>query len=879
MKKHHADTPNGVKNPYLLPIEEVLKRLGSRISGLTSDEAERNLVHYGPNLLKESRRQSLFHMLLEQYKDPMVLLLLSAAVISGMIGEVYDTIVILVIVVLNSIIGFVQEFRAEKAIESLKKMAAPWAVVRRDGVSERIPADQVVPGDVVLLEAGQIVPADMRLIEIAALQVDESPLTGESVPVEKITATMSDSSANIGDRVNMAFKGTIVTYGRGAGVVTATGMATEMGKIATLIEEADILKTPLQKRLVRVGRNLALAALGICGVVFITGILRGDEPVLMLLTAISLAVAAVPEALPAVVTIALALGAKQMVKDNVLIRRLPAVETLGSVTTICTDKTGTLTLNRMQVERVVGHDLSDTSLDQRIDREQANERSWLLALSLALCNDVRPGRGEEPEGDPTEIALYNQARKFGLLKEELQKEYPRVGEIPFSSERQAMTTFHSRPGGGFLSITKGSFEAVSQMCKGLDIKEAEMKHLELAEEGLRILVYGARIWESMPEAITPEIVEKDLVFIGMTGALDPPRPEAEGAVSKCLQAGIRPVMITGDHPVTARAIARRLGIIREEDDYVATGRELEKGSVESLSSKIQRIRVFARVAPEQKLRLVAALQQKGEAVAMTGDGVNDAPALKQAEIGIAMGINGTDVAKDASDMILLDDNFASIVKSVEEGRRIYDNIRKFFRYTLTSNSGEIWTIFLAPFLGMPVPLLPIHILWVNLITDGLPGLAFSVERAEADIMVRPPRPPAESLFAKGMWQHILFVGLFMGAICLVAQAWALETQRHWQTMVFTILCFSQFGHALAIRSERESVFKWGLASNRFLFVAILLSIGLQLAVIYHPFLQKVFHTSPLTLKELFIVFLASTSVFWIVELEKFVVRKGWLRYR
>lgn len=845
--------------PHTLPIETIRESFATGPDGLTKDEAKKRLADHGPNLLREGKRRPIWAMIVDQYRDPMILLLLVAAAISGVIGEGEDAIAILVIVVLNSIIGFIQEFRAERAMAALLAMAAPNATVRRDGQILTIPAREVVPGDIVLLEAGKVVPADLRLMELRALKVDESPLTGESVPVEKYTRVITDPGASVGDRFNMVHKGTTVTYGSAVGVVSATGMDTEMGRIAGLLDSAVTVKTPLQKRLARVSRNLAVAAIIICMVVFIAGVMQGEGLLRMFLTAVSLAVAAVPEALPAVVTISLALGARQMVMNQALIRRLPAVETLGSVTSICTDKTGTLTENRMRVELMVDRDLKPVV---------RSNQAPMLVLALAVSNEVRRDAADRPLGDPTEIALYEKAAELGMRKEDVDGDYPLEGMVPFSSERQMMTTLHRTPTDGWLAITKGGMEAVIACCPDLDLKTVESEHQRMAAAGLRVLAFAYRSFEEKPANISEEGLEQNLTFLGLTGAMDPPRPEAADAVAVCKGAGIRPVMITGDHPLTAHAIARRLGIIDNDHKGVVTGRELAAMEMDTFTEAAAGTLVYARVAPEQKLKIITALQTRGEAAAMTGDGVNDAPALKQADIGVAMGINGTDVAKEAADMVLLDDNFASIVRAVREGRIIYDNIRKFIKYTLTSNTGEIWTIFLAPFLGMPIPLLPIHILWINLATDGAPGLALTVEPGESDIMERPPRPLTESLFAHGMWLHILWVGLLMGSICLGLQAWGIRQGEHWQTMVFTALCMSQFGHALAIRSENQSLFSLGLFSNPFLFGTVVVSIAVQMAIIYQPVLQRIFHTQPLSFLELALTCVVSTLVFWGVEIEK-----------
>lgn len=874
-------------------VEDALRVLDTSPEGLPGDEAKRRLLEYGPNELKEAKKRTPLGMLLDQFKDFMILVLIGAAVISGIIGEAVDTIAIMVIVILNAIIGFVQEYRAEKAMEALKLMASPTAVAVRDGVTTSIPSTDIVPGDIVILDAGMIVPADMRLIESARLKVEEAALTGESVPVEKSVLPLHEERVPLGDRRNMAYKGTIVSYGRGKGVVVSTGMETELGRIATMLQEEEEVKTPLQKRLATVGQRLGITALAICAIVFIVGILRGEPPVLMFLTAVSLAVAAIPEALPAVVTISLSLGAMKMVKQNVLIRKLPAVETLGSVTYICTDKTGTLTLNRMKAEEICadGRIFPVSEVKTHIKEEEGTAFSsplHSLMTAMALSNDARLNAEGKVTGDPTEAALFEAAGAAGFEKGVLEKGFPRVAEIPFDSDRKCMTTVHQVSGGiadekGFISITKGGVEVIidksaniltSSGIKDFDREELFRESERMAADGLRVLALGIRRWDALPEDMTHDHVEEGLTILGFVGIMDPPRGEAMEAVSLCKSAGIKPVMITGDHPITARAIARRLGII-DDGGEVMTGPRLERLPMEEFEEKVEGVRVYARVAPEQKLKIVKALQDKGEFVAMTGDGVNDAPALKRADIGIAMGITGTDVSKEASHMILLDDNFATIVGAVREGRKIYDNIRKFFKYLLTSNSAEIWTIFLAPFLGLPMPLLPIHILWINLVTDGAPSLALTVEPAEGDVMKRRPRPPEEGLFAGGMWQHILWVGLLMGGVTLFTQAWSIRTgHSHWQTMVFTVLCLSQFGHVLAIRSEKKSLFTQRLLSNKPLLLAVGVSFFLQMATIYVPAFNHVFKTEPLEPSELIFTLAMSSVVFLAVEVEKWFKRRG-----
>ncbi|MDH3309838.1 MAG: cation-translocating P-type ATPase [Gammaproteobacteria bacterium] len=867
---------------HLLPAEEIAQRLRINLgTGLSEVEARRRLEQYGANEIREGRRRGPIAMFLGQFTDFMILVLIAAAIISGLIGDVVDTLVIVAIVTLNAVIGFVQEYRAERAIAALKQMAALQAQVRRSGRAMLIPAADLVPGDVVVIEAGNAVPADLRLTEAVQLRIEEAALTGESQPVEKITRALHEPELPLGDRRNMAYKGTLITYGRGHGVVVATGMHTELGRIAMLLREEGEVKTPLQKRLTRFGRLLAIAVLVICAIMFVTGLLRGEPLVLMLLTAISLAVAAIPEALPAVVTVSLALGARKMVSKNALIRKLPAVETLGSVTFICSDKTGTLTENRMRAEEFCVADQPVRS----IDPASASSEPWrTLWQALALSNDARVGADGAVIGDPTEVALFEAARAAGVDKTVQEAAHPRVSELPFESERARMTTLH-REGEAVIGYTKGAPERVLPLChdrvgaggtEALDRGEMEIIAERMAADGLRVLAVALRRWPALPDPLEVENVETGLSLIGLVGLLDPPRGEAREAVGLCRSAGITPVMITGDHPATARAIAQRLNIIGE-DAEVLTGRELARIDMEDFEQRVERVRVYARVAPEQKIKIVKALQDKGEFVAMTGDGVNDAPALRRADIGVAMGITGTDVAKEAGHMILLDDNFATIVSAVREGRRIFDNIRKFVRFVMTGNSGEIGTLFLAPFLGLPIPLLPIHILWVNLVTDGLPGLALAVEPEEKGIMQRPPRAPQENLFAHGIWQHILWVGGLITALCLFTQAWAIRVgDAHWQTMVFTVLTLSQMTHVLAIRSETESMFTRGFTTNMPLLGAVLLTFALQLATIYVPMLNPIFRTQPLTAVELSICLMLAATVFVAVEIEKWMVRRGWL---
>jgi P-type Ca2+ transporter type 2C len=755
-------------------------------------------------------------------------------------------------------------------------MAAPAATVLRDGTTRVIPDPEVVPGDIALLEAGGIVPADIRLLDAARLRVEEATLTGESIPVEKGTEPLPDATLTLGDRTNMAYKGTTVTYGRGSGVVVATGMATEFGTIAAQLDTAKQAKTPLQRRLGHFGRRLAIAALLICGVVFLTGVWRGEPALLMFLTAVSLAVAAIPEALPAVVTVSLALGAREMVRKKALVRKLPAVETLGSVTYICSDKTGTLTMNRMRAEEFY--------CDGAAVPVPRSEGPWEHFLrAMALGNDVTPTADGAGLGDPTEVALFAAARDAGMPKGMVEKDYPRVAEIPFDSDRKCMTTMHRHPRGGFVSFTKGAPEvilakstSVLTACGPVALPVDELAKIgeRMAADGLRVLALAMRRWPFLPPSVTPASVEQNLVTLGLIGLMDPPRPEAREAVEMCRAAGIVPVMITGDHPITARAIAQRVGIL-EAGDEILSGADLTRLSTEGLAARVDRVRVYARVAAEQKLHIVRALQEHGEIVAMTGDGVNDAPALKQADIGVAMGITGTDVSKEASSMILLDDNFATIVRAVRGGRKIYDNLRRFIKYVVTTNSAEVWLIFLSPFFGLPIPLLPIQILWINLVSDGLPGLALAAEPEEKHVMRRRPRPPHESVFAQGLGIHVIWVGMLMGAISIATEAWYTHVRSaSWQTMVFTVLCFSQLAHVLAVRSERESLFTQGLFSNQPLLGSVILTIGLQLAVVYAPVLNRVFKTEPLSLFELAVAVASASVIFWAVEVEKWVKRRN-----
>ncbi len=854
-----------------LSIEQTLDQQHTSVNGLDAREAERRLQQSGLNVLPGARRRSVIVILLRQFTDFLIIVLLIAALISGVIGEPQDTIAILLIILINAIIGTVQEYRAEKAVAALREMAAPDARVIRGGAIVTVPSAELVPGDVVVLETGNVVPADLRLIDIEEIQLDESALTGESNAVDKNTETITDSELTLGDRFNMVFKGSLVTRGRGKGVVVATGMATEIGQIAELLQTEKSVKTPLQKRLSRFGRYLALAVIAICAIVFVAGLLQGQPLLLMFMTAISLAVAAIPEALPAVVTVSLAFGAHKLIHQHALVRNLPAVETLGSVTYICTDKTGTLTENRMTVEQYL-------VLDKRYDRLDEIESKPLmkeLAQAMALNNDIA-FMDHQAAGEATELALYKAAEDAGFNKSELETEMPRISVIAFDSARKQMTTLHQRAS-DVVAYVKGAPEKLLDQCinrlgdsgtEALDTQQILEQANQFALEGYRVLALARRELPSLPTQPVAEEIETRLTFMALVALIDPPRTEVPQAVSDCLTAGITPVMITGDHPGTAMAIAQRLGIA-SDDDSLITGDELVKLNDHEFSHRVEHIRVYARVSPKQKLRIVKALQENGEFVAMTGDGVNDAPALKRAGIGVAMGQKGTDVAREAADMVLLDDNFSTIVHAVKSGRRIFDNIRKFIKYTMSSNSGEIWTLFLAPFLGLPIPLLPIHILWINLITDGLPGLAYAAEPAEPNIMQRPPRPTVESIFSHGMWQYIIWVGLLIGGLSIASQAWAISRGvEYWQTIVFTVLTVSQLFHSLAVRSESASLLSIGLFSNKPMLGAVLLTILLQMMVIYLPFFNGVFHTQPLPVYDLVACFAISSLVLVAVEVRK-----------
>ncbi len=893
---------------HLLAPAEVAGRLGTDPDrGLSAVEVQSRLARCGRNALVERGARHPLAILKDQFVSVMVLLLIGAGVVSLALGEHTDAAAILAIVVLNAVLGFVQEYRAERAMQALKSLAVPSVRVRREGHVLEISARELVPGDVVLLEAGSHVPADGRLIEAVNLRMQEATLTGESEPVEKTVEALPSGDRALGDRRNMAYMGTAVVAGRGTVVITSTGMSTELGRIADMLQSVEREPTPLQRRMAQLSRGLLIAVAGLVVLVFLVGLVthRADIRVLIL-TAISMAVAAVPEALPAVVTIALALGAQRMLARHALIRKLPAVETLGSVDVICSDKTGTLTENRMTVTilDVAGHRL-EIGPDQT-GNESCTPAVELLLVGNVLCNDAALETGADGRhrviGDPTEGALVLAARRFGLDKADLERAMPRVAEIPFSAERKRMTTIHrvkhERPGAVFAAVglvseyvvlTKGAVDVIISGSTGVLVgsrietlgpelrSRIDAAHDQLAQRGMRVLGLAARACPELPATMEEAAVEREMVFVGMVAMIDPARAEVKDAVATCRTAGVRPVMITGDHPLTARYIAAELDMT-DPGQPVVTGTELSRIGRGELDKLVEQAGVYARVAPEHKLAIVEALQRNGHVVAMTGDGVNDAPALKRADIGVAMGITGTDVSKEAADMVLLDDNFATIVAAVEEGRVIYDNIRKFLRYTLSSNAGEIWVMLLAPFLGMPMALLPVQILWVNLVTDGLPGLALTAEPAERNTMRRRPYHPSDNIFGRGLALDVVWVGLVMGLTSLGVGlasflAHPLRAQGPWQTMVFTTLTMGQMGNALATRSECDSLFSSGRRANYLLYGAVLLTLGLQLAVTYVPFLQRVFHTLPLSPFELGVSLAVSTVVFWSVELVKLVRRR------
>jgi Ca2+-transporting ATPase len=923
-----------LRESHIRPVPDVVRDLETHLhDGLSAAEAMARLDSYGSNELKEQPRPTVWHMFIAQFNNFLVLLLLAASLIAILLGEFVDASAIIAIVIVNAIIGVIQEYKAENALRALKKMAAPTAQVVRDSYTQTIPARELVPGDIVLLEAGNYIPADVRLVESVNLKIDEASLTGESHPVEKDAALVLDKEVPIGDWRNTAFMSTLVTYGRGRGIVTTTGMHTQIGLIAEMIQSYEEEQTPLQQKLAELGKWLGSAALSICGIIFLVGIVRDTQVGLFLaqgplaylftsqkrivelfMTAVSLAIAAVPEGLPAVVTICLALGMQRMVRRHALIRKLPAVETLGSATAIGSDKTGTLTQNEMMVvrlwvdgKRIImtgrGYQPSGKFLlqDQPFD-PRSDPASELLLRGALLCNDaqlerVEPQDGSRPTfrmvGDPTEGALVVAAAKAGLWKDEQEIAFPRMAEIPFDSERKRMTTIHQIQtqvvgDAPYVAFVKGAPDVLLDLCSGIlsgdgvrPLSEAKREEIlqaneKMASDALRVLGVAYRSLGAVPQELAPQAVENDLVFVGLLGMIDPPRPEARDAVRTCRRAGIKPVMITGDYKNTAIAIARELAML-QADHRVLAGDELDRLSDEEFAAIVDKVDVYARVSPQHKVRIVEALKAQGHVVAMTGDGVNDAPALKRADIGVAMGITGTDVSKETADMVLTDDNFASIVAAVEEGRVIYSNIRKFVYYLLSCNVGEIMVIFLAQLAGLPLPLRPIQILWVNLLTDGLPALALGIERGDPDIMQRPPRPAKEPIINAPMRWGIALQAVAVTFATLsafvIGLRWFSGHLESAQTMAFVALNMVELVVAYSFRSERHSALSIGLFSNRSMVWATLSSLLLLFAVIYVPLLDPIFYTTFLGLREWLVLAPLIFVPFVTAELTKLILRR------
>jgi P-type Ca2+ transporter type 2C len=916
---------------HALSAEAVLQRLETSPIGLSGEEAGKRLARYGPNELVQTARISPLRIFLEQFTDVLVLVLIAAAIISVFLGlsdpsgdavELYDAALIIVIVILNATLGFFQEYRAEKSLQALKALSAPKAHVLRDGEIRFVPTRETVPGDVVLLAAGDRVPADGRLIEAIGLRVNEASLTGESLPVSKGTDRVRPDTF-LADRKNMVYAGTTIDGGRGKAVVIGTGMQTELGKIAGLVQQETDEETPLQRQLNRLGKQIGVVVLAIAAVVFLIGFVRDPgQAETLFLTAVGLSVAAIPEGLPAVVTISLALGLQRMVKRNALVRKLPAVEALGAATVICSDKTGTLTKGEMNVRAILADGKTFEVVGEGFDPAgrvllagspvDLGDRIGLRQTLLCgvLCNDAvlkKEGKRWTVDGDATEGALTVAAIRAGMDPDALRSEYPRVAEVAFTSERKKMSTLHARVSESELApllalpetaraerlatmgpkwlFAKGAPERILASCTS-HLVEGEVKPLtdydrnqylygnqELATRALRVLGMAMREFPGELPALREETLEREMTFLGLVGMMDAPRLDAIRAIEACKNAGVQVVMITGDHKLTAMAVAREMGIL-VEGELALTGEELEKLSDEELLRKVEKIKVYARVSPEHKMRIVDAWKEKGHVVAMTGDGVNDAPALKRSDLGVAMGITGTDVAKESADMVLTDDNFASIVNAIEEGRGIYDNMRKFVRYMLSTNSGEVLTIFIASFLFPYLPLLPLQILWINLITDGFPALALTVEPKERGLMDRKPRDPKAGILSGGIGIHIAWVGTLMMVGSLALFVWALDRDiDEARTLVFYLLTTFQVFHVLAIRVERNSVFTEGVFRNRYLILAIVLTVALQLLVIYWPPLQPLFRTVPLPLEEILWVTMVGSSIFFAVELEK------WLRRR
>lgn len=905
----------GMTHWHRWSVEVVCESVQSNpATGLSSAEAAERLQQHGPNELVERAGKGPVRILWEQFSSVLVLILIAAAVISGFLGKPTEAIAISAIVVLFAVLGFIQEYRAERAMAALKQLAVPSVRVRRDGAIAQVSARELVPGDVVLLESGNVVPADMRVIESMNLRVQEAALTGESEPVDKIAAVVDLEDPPLGDRFNMAFMGTVVGAGRGAGVVVATGMGTELGRIAELIQGVHAEQTPLQRQLDRVGKTLAVLGVIVALLIMALGLLQGAELSQMFLVAVSVAVAVVPEGLPAVVTVTLALGAQRMLRRRALIRKLPAVETLGSVTTICSDKTGTLTVNRMTVTviDVVGHSMELAGTSRRWSEQSGptislHEQPPAVELALmvgAMCNDA--SLQPEPQsgamvalGDPTEGALLVAAQQAGVQRTTLEQLLPRVGEVGFDSERKRMTTVHRLPQepaqsaalqllqklkARHVAFVKGAVDGIVELASHVwdqdqmvpmseewreRLREANAK---LASSGMRVLGLAFR---PLTEPQADASVEQDLVILGLVGMIDPPRPEVREAVRVCKLAGIRPVMITGDHPLTARFIAHDLGIAT--DGAVLTGQQLDRLSNEDFARVVREVSVYARVSPEHKLRIVEHLQRQGQVVAMTGDGVNDSPALKRADIGVAMGITGTDVSKEASAMVLLDDNFATIVAAVEEGRVIYDNIRRFVRFSVAGNLGKVLVMLLAPLMGITTALLPLQLLWLNLLTDGLLGVGLGLEPAEPGTMRRPPRMPQAGIFTRALNLNITWVGALIGAVALAAGFAYYDGEPaggDWQTMMFTVLAFAQVGQALATRAAEGPLRALKMRTNPTMTAMVLLVIALQLAVIYLPLVQEFFNVTPLSPEQLAVAVGLGVVPFVAIQLERWVRKRS-----
>lgn len=894
-----------MKEWYKQSKEEVLSNLSTNVdSGLTKDEVNLRLEKYGTNDLKEENKKSFISKIIAQFSDFLILILIVAAIISFAVGEVKDAMVILSIVVINAFLGIYQEGKAEKALEALKKMASPNAKVIRDGNIEVVSAGNLVPGDIVSLDAGDIIPADLRLIESSNLKIEEASLTGESVPVEKKSNASFDKEVSLGDRINMAYMSTSITYGRGKGVVVGTGHDTEIGKIATMIQTFENEMTPLQRQLNRFGKFLGLTTIFVSIAIFGIGLLQSRDLIEMFMISISLAVAAIPEGLPAIVTIVLSIGMGKMVKRNAIVKKLLAVETLGSTTVICSDKTGTLTQNEMTVVKVftdgkildvtgIGYDpVGEFKLEgDKISPKNIGDLQTMLSIA-ALANDAdleKTAEGYRVVGDPTEGALITLAGKGNITRKDIHKEYPRIEEIPFDSDRKMMTTFHENyiPN-KIVSFTKGAPDIIINRCNRISIngtvdnfdpnlkKEVLNVNSHFSRDALRVLAFAYKEYDTLPNDISPDINEMDMTFVGLIGMIDPARPEAKDAIAKCKDAGIKTVMITGDYKETAFAIAKELGMA-ESIDEAMMGEELNSISDKELNEVVKNIKVYARVSPEHKVRIVNALKQNGEITAMTGDGVNDALALKKADIGISMGITGTDVAKNTAEMILTDDNFASIVSAVEEGRIIFSNIKKFVYFLLSCNIGEILLVFTSIILGWEVPLLPIQLLWLNLVTDSFPALALGVEMGEPDIMQQKPRDTNESIINKDMMIGIAFQSIAVAVGSLLAYYWAMnrypDNLVHARAITFATLITSELLRAYSSRSQKHTLFKIGFFTNKSMVYSTLFAFGLLLTLLYVPFMQDIFYTFPLGILDWQIVLSFAFIPLVVGELSKVLFKK------